>query len=264
MRAMNLVGVCGLFLVMACADDREVDQTTNELGLEVTRLDDAHIEGRLTTSLGAVSFTAEAISDKLFEVQLDRGRGAFGSVVDWNQYTAEFAAPPDFAMTEDDRFIITALATAIEEEIGKQSPVTDNLFRQASLWGAHPVGAMILKTVVADAERGWTSLCSAGACSCTPSRTFYHSGAGCDNGHVCGSNCSHAGTTLGNSLYFGYCEGHNPCHARCGAGCYSVGTSAYTQDCGNHDACEHRHTSDCGSELSSASDDFTFAGNCSC
>lgn len=238
--------------------------TTNELGLEVTRLDDGHVAGRLTTSLGTVQFTSELIGDKLYEVQFDRGRGAFGSVVDWNQYTADFAAPADFAMTEDDRFIITALATSVEEELGKDNPLLDNLFRQASLWGAHPVGPMILTTIVADAARSWTTLCSAGACSCTPYRTFYHSGSGCDNGHTCGTNCNHAGTTFSDGNYFGTCEGHNPCFARCGAGCYSVGTSAWTQDCGNHDICEHRHTSDCGGELSSASDDFTFAPNCGC
>ena len=150
-----------VLLVAGCSDtDGGVTESTNELGLQVSRFDDTHLTGRMTTSLGAVDFTAETSADGVYEVQLDRGRGAFGSVVDWNSHTADFAAPSDFAMTEDDRFIITALASAVEEEIGKDTPLADNLFRQASLWGAHPVGAMILETIVADTERSWTTLCN--------------------------------------------------------------------------------------------------------
>lgn len=55
-------------------------------------------------------------------------------------------------VTDDDRFVLTALASAMEAEVGKDTHVADNLFRQASLWGAHPTGDVVLKPITGDAE----------------------------------------------------------------------------------------------------------------
>jgi hypothetical protein len=150
----------------------------------------------------------------------------------------------------------------VENEVGKDSLVTDNLFRQASLWGANPAGNVLLKHIVADPTRSWTTLCSAGACnSSPPSRGFTHSGGATERNAPCGN---HPSTEKTYSRPFGRADTINPCLSRCGAGCNGVGTSAWTQDCGNHDICEYWHTSDCGGELSAASDDFSFAPNCGC
>ena len=54
-------------------------------------------------------------------------------------------------VTDDDRFVLTALATAVEAEVGKDTIVTDNLVRQASLWGAHPTGEIVLQPITGEA-----------------------------------------------------------------------------------------------------------------
>jgi hypothetical protein len=246
-------------LLIGC---NEGTTTTNELGLKLTQLDDTTVSGRMSTATGYVDFAAVETIEGQFEIRFDRGDGQFGTSVDWNAQTADFLWPDNMRMSDDDRFVLTALALAAENEIGKTTRVTDNLFRQASLWGAHPEGAITFKPIVGDATRGYTALCSSGACnSSPPSRSFSHSGGGTERSAPCGS---HAGTTKSHSRPFGKADGINPCNARCGAGCTAVGTSTYTVDCGNHDICEYWHTSDCGGELTSASDDYTLAPNCSC
>lgn len=248
------------FLLAACQDAGPT--TTNEVGLKLTRFEDGHVTGRMVTTAGTVDFAVAESSPGVVDVRFDRGHGQFGSTVDWNTRTADFAWPEGMQVTDDDRFVLTALSLAVENELGKDSRATDNLFRQAGLWGAHPTGEVALQPIVADEERGWTTLCSAGACNgSAPSRTFTHSGGGTERGASCGS---HAGTNKSHTRRFGKADGTNPCQSRCGASCSGVGTSTYTVDCGNHDICEYWHTSDCGGEFSSASDDFTFAGNCSC
>ena len=251
----------GMALVGCSTEQPIYTESTNEIGLDVTRMEDGLIEGRLTTQVGSVEFRSVMLQDGVFQISFQRDQRQFGSLVDWNTHTVDMQAPEGFKLTTDDRFVITALSTAVEEQIGKDVGAADNLFRQATVWGSHPEGDLIIKQIVSDSTRGWTSLCGSGACGCTPSRSFCESGSGQDNGHTEGS---HAGSTNCRTLSFGTCEGHNPCQARCGAGCTAVGTSAYTVDCGNHDTCEHYHTGDCGGEFSSASDDFSFAGNCSC
>jgi hypothetical protein len=260
MRNTNPVGLAALFLV-ACAG-QEPSTSSNELGLAINQLDDSHVAGRMTTMVGSVDFVATETVEGEFEIRFDRGNGQFGTSVNWNDQTADFAWPSGMQITDDDRFVLGALSLAIEAEVGKTTRVTDNLFRQSALWGAHPVGEIVLAPIVGDPARGYTVLCSAGACnSSPPSRSFSHSGGGTERSAPCGS---HAGTTKSHSRPFGKADGINPCNARCGAGCGAVGTSTYTQDCGNHDICEYWHTSDCGGELTSASDDYTLAPNCSC
>jgi hypothetical protein len=137
-----------------------------------------------------------------------------------------------------------ALASALENDLGAASPASDNLIRQANLWGHHPEGAVLERHIVADAERGWTKLCNVNA------YTFSHDASG----HGMQSEYLSAGRN----------ETSNPCRDRCGPGCGGVGTSAWTKDCGNHDRCEQQHaSSSCADEFGSASDDFSFAGNCS-
>jgi hypothetical protein len=249
-------------LLTLLAGCQEPSTSTNELGLKLTALEEGRVSGTMTTTVGSVDFIVEEPRPGEIEVRFDRGRGPFGTSVDWNASTADFAWPDGMRVDEDDRFILTALALAVENEVGKDTRVTDNLFRQSSLWGAHPVGDVVLKPIVADGERGWTKLCSAGACSSSAVyRNFSHSGGSTERSAPCGS---HAGTTKTYNRRFGKSDPVNPCLSRCGPGCSGVGTSAWTQDCGNHDICEYWHTSDCGSELTSASDDYTLSANCSC
>ena len=163
-------------------------------------------------------------------------------------------------VTDDDRFVMTALSLAVEDEVGKTRSSTDNLFRQASLWGAHPLGEVILQPIAAEVTAG--RRCAARARVTAARRAaLHHSGGATERNAPCGNHAEHR-----QGLYpcFGKADPINPCMSRCGAGCNGVGTSAWTQDCGNHDICEYWHTSDCGGELSSASDDFSFAPNCGC
>jgi len=247
------------FLIVGC---QTATPTSNDLGLKLTTFDDGYVAGHMSTTVGSVDFTVSEATSGVVEVRFDRGQGTFGSTVDWNAMSADFVYPDDMQFTEDDKFVMTALATAAENELAKTTRVTDNLYRQASLWGAHPVGNIVLQPIVADLTRSWTTLCSAGACNSTaPSRGFTHSGGSTERSAPCGYHPSTAKTY---TRKFGKADTINPCLSRCGAGCDGVGTSAWTQDCGNHDICEYWHTSDCGGELSSASDDFTFAPNCGC
>lgn len=235
---------------------------SNDLGLKLTTFDDGHIAGQMATELGTVDFNVSEPIQGQVEVHFDRGRGDFGTTVNWNLMSADFHSPAGYQVTADDRFIMDALAAAVENEVGKNNRVTDNLARQASLWGAHPVGAVVLKSFIADPTRSWTTLCSAGACnSSPPSHNFTHSGGTTERNAPCGN---HPSTNKTYSRPFGKADTINPCLSRCGAGCDGVGTSAWTQDCGNHDICEYWHTSDCGGEFTSASDDFTLAPNCGC
>lgn len=233
-------------------------ETPNELGLSLTTFDDGRLEGTLVTSAGAVDFTAIEVEEGLFDIEMVREGRTFGSVVNWTDYEVDLQANEDFQITQDDRFVITALASTIEEEVGKDSAVADNLFRQATLWGSHPTGELITRHIEADPERGWTTLCYA---ACTSGyRNFYHSGSGNDHGHTHGSHS----WTMREYIKFGRYDSHNPCNSRCGPGCTGWYSSAWTQDCGNHDRCEHAHTGGCSGEWWSASDDFSFAGNCRC
>jgi hypothetical protein len=253
-----------MFVLVAIAGCQQNDapSSPNDLGLKMTAFDDGHVAGHLSTTVGAVDFTVYESQPGQVEVQFDRGAGPFGSSVDWNAMTADFAWPAGMQFTEDDKFVLSALAVAAETELGKDTLLTDNLFRQASLWGAHPVGDIVLGPIVGDPNRSWTTLCSAGACnSSAPSRGFTHSGGSTERNAPCGN---HPSTNKTYTRKFGKADTINPCLSRCGAGCDGIGTSAWTQDCGNHDICEYWHTSDCGGELTSASDDFTFAPNCSC
>jgi hypothetical protein len=252
-----------VFAVALAACQDAATTSTNDLGLRLETLDDNTVSGTMSTTAGSVSFVVKQTAPNVVLVTFDRGDSkTFGSTLDWNTQSADFAYPQNMLVTDDDRFVLTALATAVEAEVGKDAILTDNLFRQASLWGAHPTGEIVLRPITGEAGHGWTTLCSAGACNSTATyRTFYHSGGSTERSAPCGY---HPGTTLGHSRRFGRTDPTNPCLSRCGAGCNGVGTSAWTQDCGNHDICEYWHTSDCGGELSSASDDFSFAPNCGC
>jgi hypothetical protein len=148
-----------------------------------------------------------------------------------------------FAITGDDRFLLKALSSALENDIGNEMQASDNLIRQANLWGHHPEGAVTMTEVVGDTSRGWTRLCGVSA------STFTHDASS----HGAQSEWLACGPT----------ERSNPCRDRCGPGCTSWGSSAWTRDCGNHDRCEQQHSSgSCTDEFGSASDDFSFAGNC--
>lgn len=265
MRSILLATLAFGLTAMACTQ-QTADQTSspNELGLEVSALQEDLVVGSMTTQSGVVTFRAERQADGVFKVSFDRGRGTFGTVVDWNKYEFDMVASEGMEITREDRFIMTALESTLDVQVGSKMPVTDNLIRQARLWAAHPVQQAMIGHHKADSARSWTTLCQSNGCAPTGSyRYFYHSGSGVD-WTSCGYG-DHGSTTKSNYLYYGTHQSTSgaQCRSRCGAGCDALwGTSAWTQDCGNHDACEWYHTSGCGDEFTSASDDYTFAPNC--
>jgi hypothetical protein len=223
--------------------------TDGDSSVRLERSDAEAVSGTWTAPDGqVVSFASRLRADNVFEVRFDLGAGAFGTDVDWNTYIADPRAPEGWTMTAADRVRMGELARAIEEQIGNADPVSDNLVRQVNLWARHPQGKLVLTQIVADRVRGWTSLCNR-----TGYRTF---------------NWTWGSTAKSEYLKYGPGETSNPCRARCGGGCTAAwGTSAWTVDCGRHDRCEQYGgagaNSQCNDELASASDDFTFAGNCS-
>jgi hypothetical protein len=221
---------------------------TEPAGLQISQLDGDRVAGTWATPDGPVSFSSEVTAPGVFRVRFDLGGGEFGTDVDWNTYIADPRAAADWRMSARDREVMGAMAKAIEEQIGNVDPVSENLIRQANLWARHPQGALVLTQIVADRVQGWTTLCNG-----TSYRTF---------------NWTWGSTAKSEYLKYGPGETSNPCRARCGSGCTAAwGTSAWTVDCGRHDRCEQYGgsgvNSQCNDELSSASDDFTFAGNCS-
>lgn len=220
------------------------EQATNEVGITYRTVGDSLVDGTFVTAYGSVEFKSEVTADGVVDVTFDRGLGTFGSHVDWTTLTNDLVYPPDFAITSDDRFLLKALSTAIENDLGNAMPSTDNLIRQTNVWGHHPEGAVTTTRIVGDGERGWTRLCN------VSNYTFKHDAT------------SHG--MVSEYLACGRYERANPCRDRCGPGCSGVGTSAWTADCGNHDRCEETHSSSsCMDEFASASDDFSFASNCS-
>src|SRR5262245_26895840 len=106
---------------------QEPTTSTNELGLKVTTLEEGKVAGTMTTNVGSVDFVVEEPVVGQFEVRFDRGHGQFGTSVDWNAQVADFAWPDGMKMTDDDRFVLTALSLAVENELGKDTRVNDNL-----------------------------------------------------------------------------------------------------------------------------------------
>ncbi len=220
------------------------DPATNEVGITYRTVGDSLVEGTFVTAYGSVEFKSEVVADGVVDITFDRGRGAFGSHVDWTTLTNDLVYPAGYAITDDDRFLLKALSTAIENDLGNTMPAADNLIRQTNVWGHHPAGPVTTTQIVADAERGWIKLCGVSA------YTFSHDAS------------SHGQQS--EYLACGKTEKSNPCRDRCGPGCTAAwGSSAWTRDCGNHDRCEQQHaSSSCADEFGSASDDFSFAPNC--
>ena len=224
-------------------------QAGTETGaLRLEQADAEGVRGSWTAPDGrTVTFSSRVRSADVFEARFDLGGGVFGTDVDWNTYVADPRAPEGWTMTAADRVRMGELARALEEQVGNGDPVSDNLVRQANLWARHPEGKLVLTQIVADRVRGWTTLCNG-----TSYRTF---------------NWTWGSTSKSEYLKYGPGETANPCRGRCGAGCNGVGTSAWTVDCGRHDRCEQYGgsgvNSQCNDEFVSASDDYSFAGNCS-
>ncbi|UQA61643.1 hypothetical protein [Polyangium aurulentum] len=246
MRAL-LFMVAGVFAI-GCGGQVSEEESNKaaEGGLSLTRVSDTEVVGTFTTLDGEVSFSSVLVSEDVVDVKLDRGDRVLSSHVDWSKFENDLSITGTGAavVTAEDRRILQALTVAVEEEIGESTRVSDNLVRQSNLWGSHPEGPLAIRHITADEARGWTTLCNG-----TSYRNFAHDGGG----HALQSEY----------LKYGPAETTNPCRARCGPGCYAVGTSAWTVDCGAHDRCEQHHGSTaCSDEFSSASDDYTFAGNC--
>lgn len=237
--------VAGVLAIGCGGQVSEEESSKAEGGLSLTRVSDTEVAGTFTTEEGSVSFSSVLVQTDVIDVKLDRGDHVLTSHVDWSKLENDLAITGGEAVTADDRRILQALTFAVEEELGKSTQVTDNLVRQSNLWGSHPEGPLVIRHITASEARGWTTLCNG-----TSYRNFSHDGG------------SHA--LLAEYLKYGPGETTNPCRARCGPGCNGIGTSAWTVDCGEHDRCEQHHgTSSCNDEFSSASDDYTFAGNCS-
>jgi hypothetical protein len=230
----------GLLVLAGCAGEA----APNAVGLTYTTVQDDLVAGTFHTAYGDLAFTSRVVSDGVVDVTFDRGHGAFGSHVDWSKLTNDLQFQPGFKVTTDDRFLLKALSTAVESDLVDAGVASENLVRQANLWGHHPEGDIIQPHIVADSQRGWTTLCNVRA------YTFNH------DAWNHGQQYEYLGAGLG--------ETANPCRDRCGPGCTAWwGTSAWTQDCGNHDRCEQMHNSvSCTDEFTFASDDFTFAPNC--
>ncbi len=246
--AAALVAITGC--AGATSDPAPTTESAEGLGLEVTEMSDARVQGSFKTAHGDVRFISE-ITDNVLHVTFDRGRTVMRSDYAFATMTNDMTMTPGTEVNAEDRFLMIALATIVENELGRDGKALDGLFRHATLWGSHPAGKLVRPHFVVDPNRSWTKLCSVGACS-SGSRTFYHDGIG----H------GWSGWYLG----FGKYSGTN-CRARCGAGCASVGTSAWTQDCGNHDHCESHHSdfgASCSDQFASASDDYVAAANCGC
>lgn len=246
MRAALAVVLLTLGLV-GCAT--ESPTPAGSLGLTLYESSPGLVEGALRSPSGEVEFRSEQLEDGRVVVELWRDGAALRSVVDWERYEVDFDAPAGTEITREDRVVLLALAEAVQTELdAEDAPAVDNLVRQASLWGHHPIGPVVLDHVAADPERGWTTLCNG-----TSYRTFSY---------------SLNGRSYSEYLRYGPGEGTNPCRGRCGAGCTAAyGTSAWTVDCGRHDRCEQRGgagvQASCSDEFASASDDFSFARNCS-
>jgi hypothetical protein len=246
---MKTMMTLGAVLLAGCMGEANEGQDGLEVGITYKTVADNAVVGTFTTAYGSVEFKSIVSSDGVVDVSFDRGAGEFGSHVDWNTLTANFQFAEGFKITEDDRFLLSALASTLENELGRKTPAADNLFRQAGLWGIQTVGVVPTTHIVGDGERGWTTICG------RTSYTFPHDGS---------TGGSHS---WNENLACGPTEKSNPCRARCGSGCTAVwGGSAWTKDCGSHDRCEQHHgagvNADCSNELSWASDDYTFAPNC--
>lgn len=242
MKPSLLVAVA--LVAVGCATPTSESSTgKHELGLTMTRVSETEVVGTFETQVGAVAFTGTVSGDGVFDLRFDRGGHVLTSHVDWSKLENDLSISEGGTVTKEDRFVLKALSTVLEEELGKTTKLSDNLVRQAALWGGHPEGQLAIAHIKADPARGWTTLCNG-----TSYRYFGHD----TGGHGWQSEY----------LKYGPNEAYNPCRSRCGWGCYSVGTSAWTVDCGEHDRCEQVHDSGCGDEWTEASDDFTFAGNC--
>ncbi len=280
MRSILMAAVLGL-AVVGCANANATGEPTegtgtasNELGLNVTTLSDGTVSGTMVTSAGTVKFNTIKTAEGVFRVEFDRGRGTFGATVDRNTLSADLFGPDKYQVDDADQFVMTALASALAEGIGQETPIRDNLLRTANLWAEYPVGKLTARHIQADPERSVTTLCSTANANPPNSRQFYESGYGTD--YATCRNGSHK-STKAYTYSTAYGKYAARCVSRCGPGCTSVGTSAWTVDCGNHDMCEYYHTSECvydpyngytcinwcDDEFTSASDDYLFGNNCS-
>lgn len=236
--------LAGVLAIGCGAEASEEEVIKSESGLSFSRVSETEVAGTFTAPEGSVSFSSVLVGDAVVDVKFDRGDRVLSSHVNWHNFENDLAISRGDAVTGDDKKILQALTFAVEAELGKETQVLDNLVRQANLWGSHPEGPLVITNIRASEARGWTTLCNG-----TAYRNFSHDGSG----H--GLQAEY--------LKYGPNEGANPCRARCGPGCNGVGTSAWTVDCGEHDRCEQHHTtSSCNDEFASASDDYTFAGNC--
>lgn len=239
------LGLCiGLVIATAACSEPEPGPGA----LRVDQLDAERVAGALIVGDREVPFASARAADGIYAVRFELPGGEIGTDVDWNAYTAMPRAGATWAMSADDRADLDALATALADSLDRADPVADNLVRQAGLWARHPTGELVLPPIVADRARGWTTLCNG-----TSYRTF---------------NWTWGSTAKSEYLKYGPGDTANPCRARCGNGCNAiVGTSAWTVDCARHDRCEQYGgsgvNSQCNDELASASDDFSFAPNCS-
>jgi hypothetical protein len=242
MQRRHLLAALVLSTTIGCADDPQ-SAGSADVGITYRTVQADRVEGVFKTAYGEVDFTSVVVAEGVIDVSFTRAETTFGSHVDWNVLKNDLRYQPGFAITEDDRFLMKALASALENDIGNTMTSSDNLIRQANLWGHHPEGVVTMTEVVGDPERGWTRLCGVGH------STFKHDAS------------SHG--LQSEYLACGPSEKSNPCRDRCGPGCTSWGSSAWTTDCGEHDRCEQLHShGSCTDEFGAASDDFSFARNC--
>ncbi len=242
---MNKMIAIGAVLLAGCTGDANEGQQGLEVGITYKSVADNEVAGTFTTAYGTVEFKSIVTSDGVVDVSFNRGAGEFGSHVNWNTLEADLKFVDGLKITDDDRFLLSALSSSLENELDRKNIAADNLIRQATLWGVQVVGTSPKTHIVADGARGWTRVCG------WSSANLSHDGHG--HGLIT------EGLAVGPNAY--------NCRARCGAGCTAIwGGSAWTIDCGAHDRCEQHGgggiNGSCTDELGSASDDYTFAANC--
>src|SRR6476620_1935060 len=96
---MNKVSALALAALLGAC--QEPTTSTNELGLKLSTLEEGRVAGRMTTSVGSVDFVVEEAQPGQVEVRFDRGHGSFGTSIDWNAQTADFAWPDAMKVSYD-------------------------------------------------------------------------------------------------------------------------------------------------------------------
>lgn len=241
---MRTTRLLALALVLAASCDTAESGAPDDPapGFALVTHDEHTIDATLTAGAGTVRLLAVEVEPKVFDVTVDFGDPVMAYRVDWARGRGDFmpTGPLDVVHKALLDRLVTELDEVLPQDPADRWKIDDVVMRQVTLLQIAPVGET-LEPMAFQAAQGWVHI----SCSC--GNQYIGSGYYRTAGRGCG--CT-GGSGQG-------------CKGRCGQGCgitstpSCVGTTAYTQDCAKHDY-------GLGS-FSSASDDYSFAGNnCSC